>query len=135
MSNRRIRCSVLCGVVLGISSGALTGCSGAKEYRVEVRNVSGTTIRAQITHEPPLEDPRALESSDLRAGDVGTLGPVRVSGPGRVRLRVTRPAEIGLPPRRVRLSSGRSAFEVDDQTNYGVDGVTIRPIEGTHAER
>lgn len=87
-------------------------------------------MRAKLVLDPPLADDVTLDTIDLRPGESGGLGPVRVTKSGRVKLSVTRPGEVGIPPVEERLSAGQSSFDVDDSANFGVSGISINPSRG-----
>lgn len=86
------------------------GCSA--DYVCEVRNLTGGTVEARLVQDQAMADPALLASARLGRGESATLGPARAAVTDQVRLEVSQPGEIGVPPTRKRLDWGRSTVEV-----------------------
>ncbi|MEO0513330.1 MAG: hypothetical protein AAF108_10615 [Planctomycetota bacterium] len=124
----RAAAGLAAGVLAGAGGSVLGGCESSSTYSVEVRNGARSLVRARIVLDAPFENDATLDTTDVRPGEVGTLGPVVVRGVGRVALSVTRPSEIGLPPVEEPLDAGAWVYETDDRSQFGVDGVTVMRI-------
>lgn len=128
-----MRCAKIPKTVLLVLAGALGGLAGGAGgckavYEVGVQNNSGRAVSVDVVFEPLLQRQLILGTATVRAGDRVTLGSYAVDPLDPVYLTV-RPAGERLDvPERVKLSSGRREYVVEDAGITSWHPVTVREL-------